>query len=148
MVSTIYEIGLVHNGLPIIRRQYCEQEELNSNPMLVGGFLSAIQQFSSATFEDLPTLIKMERFLTYFHVIDSPYENLFLYAISKVGIEPNKLKQSLINIKSKIRNLLPYITEENPDTEKFEWIFPIFDEECEYLNSTTPDSFVEWMENI
>jgi hypothetical protein len=148
MVSAIYEIGLIHNGLPIIRRQYCGPDELNSNPMLVGGFLSAIQQFSSATFEDLPRLIKMERFLTYFHIIDSPEENIFLYAISKVGVEPNKLEQTLINIKLRIRNLLRYITEENPDTEKFEWVFPIFDEECELLNKATPDSFIDWMEHI
>ncbi|MFW9856344.1 MAG: hypothetical protein ACFFFG_14925 [Candidatus Thorarchaeota archaeon] len=142
----IFESGLIRNGLPLIRRQYLESEDLKANPTLVGGFLSAIQQFTAATFKDLPTLLKMEKYMACLKRIDWPSDNVLLYAICDGKGDPKIIQNALAKI---TKRLVGWETAlQSIDTEDYKGLFPIFDEEFSLLNRNYADSFVDWLAEV
>ena len=62
--KTIYEVGLLNNGLSVIRRQYIGSAELSQSLILVGELLSAIQAFSTTAYYEIPEVFQMEDFIT------------------------------------------------------------------------------------
>ena len=48
----IYELGIINNGVPLISNQYYEEYNLSVDPMLRGGFLSALNSFAEEVFSD------------------------------------------------------------------------------------------------
>jgi hypothetical protein len=146
--KVIYEIGLIKEGLPYIRRQYSETDDLQNNPVLLGGFLAAIQQFVETTFNDLPSFLQMSKYVAYFHSLEWVSRNTLLYAICHRKSEPNEVKTTLNAISTKLQEFNDLIDRNYVDTEELETLNPIFDEECEKINENASERFLEWMDFI
>ncbi|UCG03501.1 MAG: hypothetical protein JSW11_05800 [Candidatus Heimdallarchaeota archaeon] len=144
----IYEAGLINNGLPLLRRQYFESDELKTSPILVGGFLSAIQQFTASTFKDIPTLLKMEKYMACLEKISWSTENILLYAICDGRGDPKPIQKALSNINAKLMNWKDELQRISIDMEEYEGFHPIFDEEFVQLNRDYTDRFLGWLDVV
>jgi len=128
--NEVYEAGCIINGLPVIRRQYFEAKELsNADPLIVGGFLTAIQEFTSTAFQDLPEEFKMARKRVCLYKIDGFASNLILYAIVEIKVDSKVVRKALLNIASTLMSWQDKLTASNIDISTYEKLNPVFDDE-------------------
>jgi hypothetical protein len=121
---------------------------LRTSPILVGGFLSAIQQFTASTFKDIPTLLKMEKYMACLEKIDWTTENILLYAICDGKGDPKPIQKALSNINGNLIIWKEKLQGVNINTEEFEAINPVFDEEFTRLNRDYTDRFLGWLDVV
>ncbi|UCE14749.1 MAG: hypothetical protein JSV04_06105, partial [Candidatus Heimdallarchaeota archaeon] len=125
---TIFEVGLIHEGLSVIRRQYIKSADLSQNPILVGELLSAIQGFSTAAFCEIPEVIQMEGFVTTLYQFKcGGKETIYLlYAICRASTE--YIRKALVNLASELKTYDTILLSWNVDTDGLSNLYPIFDE--------------------
>lgn len=58
----IFELGIVNNGVPIISKQYYKEHGMSVDPLLRGGFLSALDSFATEVFADEMESFSMKNF--------------------------------------------------------------------------------------
>ncbi len=126
--KTIYEVGLLNNGLSVIRRQYIGSAELSQSLILVGELLSAIQAFSTTAYYEIPEVFQMEDFITSLYRFKCGGEENFylLYAICKAST--TYIRKALGNLAIELKTYDTILLSWNIDTESLRNLYPIFDE--------------------
>jgi len=125
---TVFEIGLMYDGFSVIRRQYIESADLYQNPILVGELLSAIQAFSTASYNEIPEVFQMEGFTLCLHRFECGGEenSYLLYAIYQTSLE--YIRRVLVSLATELKTYDTILLHWNIDTESLRNLYPIFDE--------------------
>ncbi len=80
----VFEVGLVKNGIPILKINFPELVEFRKiNPLLMSGFIQVLNDFIDVEFEEIPEQLQMETFNACFHPIMDPRDennSLIFYA--------------------------------------------------------------------
>ena len=127
--KTVFEVGLLFNGLSVVRRQFLESLDLSVSPILVGELLSVIQDFSKTTQGNIiPQVIQMEDFTTCLHkfVVDGESNNYLLYAICRASTQ--EIRLTLTKLASELKTYDNILTNWNVDSESMQNLYPLFDE--------------------
>ena len=126
--SEVFEVGLISEGIPIIRRQYLKSEDMYVNPFLVGEILSSIQSFDLHAVEEIPQLIQIEDYMVNLHRFKcGRRENLFLlYVICQVSTE--QIRKSLTDLAIELQTFDNILVNWYIDTEALRNLDPVFDE--------------------
>ena len=124
----VLEVGLMHEGFSVVRRQLIESADLYQTPFLIGELLSIIQGFSTTSYNKIPEVFQMEGFTVSLHRFKcGGKENIFLlYAISLASTE--YLRKTLENLAAELNTYDSILLNWNLDTESLKNLFPIFDE--------------------
>ncbi|MFX1298219.1 MAG: hypothetical protein ACFFD2_25615 [Promethearchaeota archaeon] len=124
----IYELGILHHGIPLISRQY--YEEYKVDPLLRGGFLSALNSFAEEVFSDEIDSFNMKNFKII--VLSQPFANtserIFSYCIGGRKISPKVAKRALIRILEEFNQKYSHLKTLACDLAIFEEFLPILDE--------------------
>ncbi len=126
--SEVFEVGLITEGIPIIRRQYFKSEDLFVNPILIGGFLSSIQSFDLYSKEEvIPQLFQVADYMVSLHrfTCGRNKEQFLLYVICQVSTE--RIRKSLIDLATDLQTYDNILANWNIDTESLRNLNPIFD---------------------
>ena len=123
----VFEVGLMHEGFSVVRRQLIESADLNQTPFLIGELLSIIQGFSTTSYNKTPNVFQMEGFTVSLHRFKcGGKENIFLlYAISLASTK--YLRKTLENLATELKTHDSILLNWNLDTESLRNLFPIFD---------------------
>jgi hypothetical protein len=126
--SEVFEVGLISEGIPIIRRQYFKSEDMYVNPFLVGEILSSIQSFDLHDVEEIPQLIQVADYIVNLHRFRcGRRENLFLlYVICQVSTE--QIRKSLTDLAIELQTFDNILVNWYIDTEALRNLDPVFDE--------------------
>ncbi|UCG03796.1 MAG: hypothetical protein JSW11_07375 [Candidatus Heimdallarchaeota archaeon] len=125
---TVFEIGLMHDGFSVIRRQFFESADLYRNPILVGELLSAIQRFSTTSYSKIPEVFQIEGFTTSLYRFECGGEenSYLLYAIYQANTE--YIRKTLMRLAIELKTYDTILLHWNIDTESLRNLYPIFDE--------------------
>jgi hypothetical protein len=125
---TVIEIGLMHDGFSVIRRQFIESADLYQKPILVGELLSAIQGFSTTSHSKIPEVFQVEEFTISLYQFEcGGEENTYLlYAIYQASTE--YIRKALVSLAIELKTYDTILLNWNIDTESLRNLFPIFDE--------------------
>jgi hypothetical protein len=127
--KVIFEVGLLFNGLSVIRRQYLESTDLSISPILVGELLSIIQDFSTSTHGNIiPQVLQMEDFTTclFKFTVDNEPKNYLLYVICQASTY--NIRSTLEKLAKELKTYESILLNWNIDSESIENLYPIFDE--------------------
>lgn len=126
--KTVYEVGLMNNGLSVIRRQYIGSAELSQSPILVGELLSAIQAFSTTAYYEIPEVYQMEELITCLYQFKCGGEgNIYLlYVICRASTKD--IRNVLMSLATELKTYDYILLSWNIDTESLRNLYPIFDE--------------------
>jgi len=125
----IYELGIIHAGVPIISKQYYEEHSGPVDPVLRGGFLSALNSFAAQAFSDEIESFNMKNFkivlLTHRNKDDESI-NLISYCIGDKKLNLKLAKRALVKILDEF--ISRYGTTNLPaDLSEYDEFIPIFD---------------------
>jgi len=127
---TIYELGLLCNGVPLISRQY--YEEYKVDPLLRGGFLSALNAFVEEVFSDeIETFVmKNFRIILMNRPFPTPDSSTFIisYCIGSKKFSPKTAKRALTRILEEFVQKYSYLKSLSCDLAVFNDFSPILDE--------------------
>jgi hypothetical protein len=136
----VYEVGCIRDGLPIIRRQYLSSKELETaDPILVGGFISAIQEFTTSTFQDLPEEFRMAKYLACLYRVEGFDNSIILYAICESKTDASVIRTALKKIGTKLMTWHDKLFSSNVDIRIFEPCNCFFDNEFNKINEDAGD---------
>ena len=127
--KTVFEVGLLFNGLSVIRRQYLKSTDLSVSPILVGELLSVIQDFSLSTQGNIiPQVLQMEDFITCLHKFKVGMEpkSFLLYVICQASTQT--IRSTLEELAKELITYDTILLNWNIDSESLENLYPIFDE--------------------
>lgn len=127
---TIYELGILNNGVPLISRQY--YEEYKVDPLLRGGFLSALNAFVEEVFSDEIETFVMKNFRMVlmnrpFPKPDSP-SHIISYCIGSKKFSAKTAKRALARILDEFVERYSYLQSLSCDLAVFEDFLPVLDE--------------------
>ena len=86
----IYELGLLNCGLPLISKQYYKEYNMNVDPLLRGGFLSALNAFAQEVFSDEIDSFSLKNFKIV--LLSKPFNSSGQETIISYCIGDSKLK--------------------------------------------------------
>ncbi len=127
--SEVFEVGLITEGIPIIRRQYFKSEDLFVNPILVGGFLSSIQSFDLYSMEEaIPQSFQVADYIVRLHrfTCGRTKNKFLLYVVCQVSTE--QIRKSIIDLAEVLQTFDNILLNWNLDTESLSNLNPVFDE--------------------
>lgn len=125
----IFEVGLLFNGLSVIRRQFLESTDLSVSPILVGELLSVIQDFSTTTHGNIiPQVLQMEDFTTCLHKfnVNGESSSYLLYVICRVSTPD--IRQTLEKLAVELKMFDNVLLNWNTDSESLLNLYPLFEE--------------------
>jgi hypothetical protein len=124
----IFEVGLVNNGLSVIRRQFIDSSDLSLTPILVGELLSVIQNFSEPHHHIIPEVVQVEEFTICLHrfLVRSDTNYFLLYVICRFITK--EIRETLRNLATELMSFDNILVHWNLDTESIRNIYPLFDE--------------------
>ena len=133
--SEVFEVGLVSEGIPIIRRQYYKTEDMFANPILVGEVISSIQNIDLQSKEELPQLFQIDDYtVNLLKFTCGQTKNQFLlYVICQVSTE--LIRKSLIYLVEDLIAFDNILVNWHVDTESLRNLDPIFDERFLHFTS-------------
>jgi len=134
--SEVFEVGLITEGIPIIRRQYFKSEDLSVNPILVGGFLSSIQSFDLYNKEEeIPQLIQVSDYTIKLHrfTCGQTKSKFLLYVVCQVSTE--QIQKSIIDLAEILQTHDNILLNWNLDTESLRNLNPVLDEKFHRFTS-------------
>jgi hypothetical protein len=125
---TVFEVGLMHEGFSVIRRQFIESIDLYRTPFLIGELLSIIQGFSTTSYNQIPEVLQMEGVTISLYRFECGGEENFylLYAIYQTS--PEYIRKALVNLATELKTYNTILLHWNIDTESLRNLYPIFDE--------------------
>ncbi len=127
--SEVFEVGLLTEGIPIIRRQYFKSEDMFANPILVGELLSPIQSFDiNNTEEKIPQSFQVSDYVVNLHrfACGRRKNQFLLYVICQVSTE--KIREAIIDLATDLQTFDNILLNWNIDTESLRNLNPVFDE--------------------
>jgi hypothetical protein len=86
----IYELGLLNCGLPLVSKQYYKDYNMNVDPLLRGGFLSALNAFAQEVFSDQIDSFSLKNFKIV--LLSKPFNSSGQETIISYCIGDSKLK--------------------------------------------------------
>jgi len=127
---TLYELGLLSNGVPLISRQY--YEEYKVDPLLRGGFLSALNAFVEEVFSDEIETFAMKNF----HIIlmnrhfpkPTSSERIVSYCIGSKKLSTKVAKRALTRVLEEFIQRYGHLKSLSCDLAVFEDFLPILDD--------------------
>lgn len=125
--NVILEVGMLKDGLPLVRRRYTD--ELDNDACIIGGLLSALEQFTKTTFQDIPKEFHMENYTTLLHRVQFSHseEYVLIYAITRARKEGKNIRKALESVGVKIMKWRKLILS-NIDTSAFIEVNIVFDD--------------------
>ncbi len=77
----VLEVGLIAEGLPVVKRDYQELAGVSVDPVIKSGLFSAINAFTREVFGDSTEELKLKRFVICIKPVELTNGSFFLYAI-------------------------------------------------------------------
>ena len=126
--NVIFEVGLITEGFPILRKQFMNPDDLSVNYLLVGEILSSLQGLIPSDNSPIPSVLEIEQFIVLIQsfAIGSNNTRFLLYAICR-GSTP-KLHRILSRLTRDIQSFDNILINWNVDTESLRNLYPIFEE--------------------
>jgi hypothetical protein len=136
----IYELGLLHNGIPIISRQYYEEYKLD--PLLRGGFLGALNAFAEEVFSDEIDSFIMKNFKII--ILSSPLNeacqgNIVSFCIGSKKLSLKVAKRALTRVLNEFIEQFKHLETLTCDLAIFEDFLPVLDQILGDLAKSTDD---------
>ncbi len=127
----IYELGLLNCGLPLISKQYYKEYNMNVDPLLRGGFLSALNAFAQEVFSDQIDSFSLKNFKIVllskpFH--PSSQETIISYCIGDGKLKLEMARKALTKVLEVFFAKYGYLKSLKVDLVMFEEFLPVFDE--------------------
>jgi hypothetical protein len=127
----IYELGLLNCGLPLIAKQYYKEYNMNVDPLLRGGFLSALNAFAEEVFSDQIDSFSLKNFKIV--LLSRPFrpssqENIIAYCIGDNKLKLETAKKALTKVLDVFFTNYGYLTSLKVDLGIFSDFLPVFDE--------------------
>ncbi|MHA2294443.1 MAG: hypothetical protein ACXADA_00420 [Candidatus Hodarchaeales archaeon] len=89
--TTVVEVGLICEGLPVVRRDYAELAGEEVDPVIKSGLFTALNSFTQQIFSDEAEELKLKRFTICIKILEVPDKSYtFLYAV--VDTEKSKIR--------------------------------------------------------
>jgi hypothetical protein len=125
----IYELGLLHHGVPLISKQY--YQEYKVDPLLRGGFLSAMNAFAEEVFSDEIESFVMKNFRIV--LLSHPFpetstDRLVSYCIGSKKLSPKVAKRALTRVLEEFTQQFKHLKDLNIDLAMFDDFLPILDD--------------------
>ncbi len=126
--SEVFEVGLISEGIPIIRRHYFKSEDMSVNPLLVGEILSSIQSYDLHIKGEIPQLIQIEDYMVNLHrfTCGRTKNQFLLYVICQVSTE--QIRKALTDLAFDLHTFDNILVNWFIDTESLRNLDPVFDE--------------------
>ena len=123
----VFEVGLMHEGFSVIRRQFIESVDLYRT-FLIGELLSIVQGFSMTSYNKIPEVLQMEGITISLYRFECGGEenSYLLYAIYQTS--PEYIRKALVNLATELKTYDTILLHWNIDTESLRNLYPIFDE--------------------
>lgn len=122
MDETIYEIGIIKHGLPIVKVSFEGIDELiKKDPLLISGFVQVLQDFSVETFQDVPETLQLSKFIAFFQPFSTPVTKggLILYALISTNYDLSKIRNFFNKLIIKLESdLIAIISSDSTDEIK------------------------------
>lgn len=123
---------MLKDGLPLVRRQYTK--EFDTDACMIGGLLSALEQFTKSAFKDIPREFQMEKYTALLHRVTFSEDYILLYAISRGSKDGKKIRKALEDVGEKVKKWKKLIFS-NIDTSAFSEVNTVFDDAFTPLNA-------------
>jgi len=126
----IVELGIVNNGVPIISKQYYKEHGMSVDPLLRGGFLSALNSFATEVFADEMESFSMKNFkivLLSRLLRKTPPITIIAYCIGDKKLKPKTAQNALLKVLDLFVRRYDFLEDFNVDLALFEDFIPAFD---------------------
>ncbi|MHA2296161.1 MAG: hypothetical protein ACXAEU_15895 [Candidatus Hodarchaeales archaeon] len=107
---TVLEVGLISEGLPVIKRDYQKLSGVQVDPVIKSGLFSAINAFTREVFGDTTEELKLKKFVICIKQVEMSEGSLFLYAIAD---KSTKTKPVTIALEKLSQTIAVLVKEEN-----------------------------------
>lgn len=127
----IYELGLLNCGLPLISKQYYEEYNKKVDPLLRGGFLSALNAFAEEVFSDQIDSFTLKNFkivLLCKPFNPSKQETIISYCIGDTKLKLETAKKALTKVLEEFIIKYAHLESLKVDLKVFDDFLPVFDE--------------------
>jgi len=127
----IYELGLLNCGLPLISKQYYEEHNKKVDPLLRGGFLSALNAFAEEVFSDQIDSFTLKNFKIV--LLSKPFnqskqETIISYCIGDNKLKLETAKKALTKVLEEFIVKYAHLVSLKVDLKIFDEFLPVFDE--------------------
>lgn len=96
------EVGLVVNGIPLIRIDY-SKNETSIDPYIQTSLFSAILSFANKVLQDDPEEMRFRKYVIVINSLSAnPNQPKFLYATAERGLDIGEMKRRLRKVEEKI----------------------------------------------
>lgn len=127
----IYELGLLNSGLPLVSKEYYKDYNMHVDPILRGGFLSALNAFAQEVFSDEIDSFSLKNFKIVllskpFH--QSSQETIISYCIGDGKLKLETARKALTKVLEVFFANYGHLQSLKVDLDVFNDFIPIFDE--------------------
>ena len=127
----IYELGLLNSGLPLVSKEYYKDYNMKVDPILRGGFLSALNAFAQEVFSDEIDSFSLKNFKIVllskpFH--GSSQETIISYCIGDGKLKLETARKALTKVLEVFFANYGHLKSLKVDLDVFNDFVPIFDE--------------------
>ncbi|MFW9995321.1 MAG: hypothetical protein ACFFD4_25010 [Candidatus Odinarchaeota archaeon] len=138
---TVLEVGLISEGLPVIKRDYQELAGVKVDPVIKSGLFSAINAFTREVFGDSTEELKLKKFVISIRPVEMGEGSLFLYAISDKASKSKPVADALEKLSLKIAVAIKEssLRVNSVDPSSFESFALVIDEEMKDLRLRPAD---------
>ncbi len=123
-------MGIINNGVPLVSKQYYKENDMSVDPMLRGGFLSALNSFATEVFADEMESFSMKNFtivLLSRPMRETPPLNIIAYTIGDKKLNLKLAKSALTRILDLFIQRYDFLDDLNVDLALFDDFIPAFD---------------------
>ncbi|MHA1167598.1 MAG: hypothetical protein ACTSP4_07760 [Candidatus Hodarchaeales archaeon] len=98
----VLEVGLIAEGLPVIKRDYQELAGVSVDPVIKSGLFSAINAFTREVFGDSTEELKLKKYIICIKPVELTNGAFFLYAIVDKSTKTKAVTSALDRISTHI----------------------------------------------